>query len=289
METTRLVVGAAMRAPPTPQFRRRRLPHPRGGVHCLPFARAARPALLTRCSYSRKGNSNSRGKTPRESSGTVRLDVEESSDQGTKLANDQRKGDIRELFIQAQQNILYLNKQRLLVMEELKKLQDENEMLLQEIEVLEMEVQGVPLEALQSSRFCELLLRIDTMVISGMINMQEASDLREKVVNNRNIIQSTFSDIHHKANTELLSELRLFLRKPIEYATLYLCPNCYSYCLSFKDSTIQLHVLVPFSIHFNDPGHARQHSNSYILAIHILSSVITKWYIYLLSQVTCLT
>jgi len=216
METTRLVVGAAMRAPPTPQFRRRRLPHPRGGVHCLPFARAARPALLTRCSYSRKGNSNSRGKAPRESSGTVRLDVEESSDQGTKLANDQRKGDIRELFIQAQQNILYLNKQRLLVMEELKKLQDENEMLLQEIEVLEMEVQGVPLEALQSSRFCELLLRIDTMVISGMINMQEASDLREKVVNNRNIIQSTFSDIHHKANTELLSELRLFLRKPIE-------------------------------------------------------------------------
>ena len=40
-------------------------------------------------------------------------------------------------------DILYLNKQRLLVMEELKKLQDENEMLLQEIEVLEMEVQGV--------------------------------------------------------------------------------------------------------------------------------------------------
>jgi hypothetical protein len=40
-------------------------------------------------------------------------------------------------------DILYLNKQRLLAMEELKKLQDENELLLQEIEVLEMEVQGV--------------------------------------------------------------------------------------------------------------------------------------------------
>ena len=40
-------------------------------------------------------------------------------------------------------DILYLNKQRLLVMEELKKLQDENEMLLQEIEVLEKEVHGV--------------------------------------------------------------------------------------------------------------------------------------------------
>ncbi|RLN07070.1 putative starch synthase 4, chloroplastic/amyloplastic isoform X2 [Panicum miliaceum] len=275
METTRLLVGAAMRAPPpspappTPQFRRLRLPHPRGGAHCLPFAGAARPTLLTRCSYSRKGNSNSRAKPRHESSGAVRLDVEESSDQdhesllfqGTNLANDQRKGDIRELFSQAQRNILYLNKQRLLAMEELKKLQDENELLLQEIEVLEMEVQeqndlrrgfptptvftkkklyskmhissficlslnafhfltgalsGVPLEAMQSSRFCELLLRIDTMVISGMINMQEASDLREKVVNNRSIIESTFSDIHHKPNTELLSELRLFLRKPIE-------------------------------------------------------------------------
>ena len=118
--------------------------------------------------------------------------------QGTNLANDQRKGDIRELFSQAQRSnycpfplfkcsfmswstplrlmcfslfqrltqlwirftsvcgflinwsnnlcvtdILYLNKQRLLAMEELKKLQDENELLLQEIEVLEKEVQGV--------------------------------------------------------------------------------------------------------------------------------------------------
>lgn len=53
METPCLVVGAASRAPPpTPRFRRRRLPRPRGGAHCFPFARAARPALLTRCSYS---------------------------------------------------------------------------------------------------------------------------------------------------------------------------------------------------------------------------------------------
>lgn len=80
---------------------------------------------------------------------------------------------------------------------------------------------GIPLEAAQSSSFSELLLRIDTMVISGMINMAEASDLREKIVTNRSIIQSAFSDIHHKPNTELLSELRLFLRKPIEYATAY--------------------------------------------------------------------
>ena len=58
----------------------------------------------------------------------------------------------------------------------------------------------------------------------------------------------------------------------------------------FKVSTIQLHLLVfSLDIHLSEPGDTRQHGNSYILAIHILSSVITKWYIYLLSQVTCLT
>jgi len=110
------------------------------------FRARSRPHLIRSFHFHMcisKGNSNSRGKPRRESSGTVRLDVEESSDQGTNLANDQRKGDIRELFSQAQRNILYLNKQRLLAMEELKKLQDENELLLQEIEVLEKEVHGV--------------------------------------------------------------------------------------------------------------------------------------------------
>ncbi|CAL5020128.1 unnamed protein product [Urochloa decumbens] len=138
METTRLVIGAAMPAPSISQLRRRHFPHRRGGAHCLLSARAARPTFLTRCSYSSKGDGNSR-----ESSSTVRLDVEDSSDQGTSLANEQRKGDIYELFSQAQRNILYLNKQRLLTMEELKKLQDENTFLLQEIEALEAEVQGV--------------------------------------------------------------------------------------------------------------------------------------------------
>ncbi|XP_066332802.1 probable starch synthase 4, chloroplastic/amyloplastic isoform X2 [Miscanthus floridulus] len=219
METPRLVAAAASRAPPpTPRFRRRRLPSPRGGAHCFPFARATRPVLLTRCSYSsREGNGDSRGKPHRESSSTVRLDVDADSDQVPSLADE---GDVGELFRLAQRNILYINKQRLMAMEELKKLQDENNLLLEEIQVLETETQGIPLEAAQSSSFSELLLRIDTMVISGMISMAEASDLREKVVTNRSIIQSAFSDIHHKPNTELLSDLRLFLRKPIEYTSI---------------------------------------------------------------------
>ncbi|KAL5669254.1 hypothetical protein ACJX0J_021475, partial [Zea mays] len=163
-----------------------------------------------------EGNGDSHGKARRESSGSVRLDVEADSDQVPSLADEQREGDITELFNLAQRNILYINKQRLIAMEEMKKLHDENNLLLEEIQGLETEMQGIPLEAAQSSSFSELLLRIDTMVISGMISMTEASDLREKLVTNRSIIQSTFCDIHHKPNTELLSELQLFLRKPIE-------------------------------------------------------------------------
>jgi len=103
---------------------------------------------------------------------------------------------------------------------------------------------GIPLEAAQSSSFSELLLRIDTMVISGMISMVEASDLREKVVTNRSIIQSAFSDIHHKPNTELLSELRLFLHKPIEYDTTYLTfLQCYRLLLKFSAVLPDTHVL----------------------------------------------
>ncbi|KAK3155535.1 hypothetical protein QOZ80_2BG0204450 [Eleusine coracana subsp. coracana] len=215
METPRLVVGAALRAPPPPpQFRHRRLPPPRpAATHFLP---SARRAPLIRCSYSRKGKGGSGGKPRLESSSTVRLDVEANNAKGTNLADEQRNGDILELFSKAQQNILHLNKKRLVAMEELKKLQAENKSLLQDIEVLETEMQGVLSEAAQSSSFSELLLWIDTMVISGMISMTEASDMRKKVVDNRDIVQRSYYNIHLKSNSELLSELRLFMRKPIE-------------------------------------------------------------------------
>lgn len=39
-------------------------------------------------------------------------------------------------------DILYINKQRLIAMEEMKKLQDENNLLLEEIQGLETEMQG---------------------------------------------------------------------------------------------------------------------------------------------------
>ncbi|WVZ73220.1 hypothetical protein U9M48_021557 [Paspalum notatum var. saurae] len=218
MEPTRLVVGAALQAPPltppTPQFRRRRLTRPRGGAHCI--APAARPMLLVRCANSRKGNGDSRGGAVRWVPAIHLYDDSTLLRLGASLTDEQSEGGIAELFSLAQRNILYINKQRLKAMEELNKLQDENKLLLEELEALETQVQGVSLQTVESSSFCDILLRIDTMVISGMISVAEASDLREKILNNRSTVQSTFSAIHLKPNTELLSELQLFLRKPTE-------------------------------------------------------------------------
>uniref|UniRef100_A0A0E0NMJ0 starch synthase n=1 Tax=Oryza rufipogon TaxID=4529 RepID=A0A0E0NMJ0_ORYRU len=219
MEAPGLVVGSALRAaqpPPPPPLPR----SPRGAAdRLLIFSREPRPRLapLTRCYCSREGKGNARSKPHREGSNSVRLNVKANNDQETYLADERHEGvDIWELFSEAQRNILHLNKQRLVAMEELKKLQDENKSLLQDIEVLETERQGFSIEIAESSRFSELLLRIDTMTISGMVGMTEASDLRKKVIDNRYMIHSVFSDIHHKQDTELLSELRLFLRKPAE-------------------------------------------------------------------------
>uniref|UniRef100_A0A0E0K6L1 starch synthase n=1 Tax=Oryza punctata TaxID=4537 RepID=A0A0E0K6L1_ORYPU len=219
MEAPGLVVGAALRVPPPPP------PPPPALRRCtrgaadrlLVFSREPRLAPLTRCYCSREGKGNARSKPHREGSNSVRLNVKANNDQETYLADEQHEGvDIWELFSEAQRNILHLNKQRLVAMEELKKLQDENKSLLQDIEVLETERQGFSIEIAESSRFCELLLRIDTMTISGMVGMIEASDLRKKVIDNRYMIHSVFSDIHHKQDTELLSELRSFLHKPAE-------------------------------------------------------------------------
>lgn len=86
------------------------------------------------------------------------------------------------------------------------------------------------------------------MTISGMVGMTEASDLRKKVIDNRYMIHSVFSDIHHKQDTELLSELRLFLRKPAEYAPLphYISPPGSSFTIAILYSKILLHYTYIF-------------------------------------------
>ncbi|XP_020394323.1 uncharacterized protein [Zea mays] len=73
--------------------------------------------------------------------GFCRLDgVEAHSDQVPGLLDEQREGDVGELFSLAQWNILCINKQRLMAMGEPKKLQDENNLLLEEIRVLQTEI-----------------------------------------------------------------------------------------------------------------------------------------------------
>ncbi|XP_020080840.1 probable starch synthase 4, chloroplastic/amyloplastic isoform X2 [Ananas comosus] len=122
--------------------------------------------------------------------------------------------DIWKLFAHAQRNILYLNKQRLTAMEELKKVQEERDLLLEKIEQLEAQKQtGAQTEPVASPSFADLLLQIDSMVISGMIGSGEASSLRKKVMGSRSQINDAFCEIRHKTDMELLSELRLFTEK----------------------------------------------------------------------------
>jgi hypothetical protein len=84
--------------------------------------------------------------------------------------------------------------------------------------------------------------------------MVEASAIRKKVVDNRNTIQRAFSDIHLKSNTELLSDLRLFMRKPIEYAAITSASSSIAYSHLVINVSPTLHsllILVPFDIHLS--------------------------------------
>ncbi|GFY86701.1 UDP-Glycosyltransferase superfamily protein [Actinidia rufa] len=57
-----------------------------------------------------------------------------------------KHNDIWQLFREAQQNILYLNKQRMIALEELDEMKKEKKLLLNKIEQLEMKKAAQPLE-----------------------------------------------------------------------------------------------------------------------------------------------
>ncbi|XP_077219550.1 UDP-Glycosyltransferase superfamily protein [Tasmannia lanceolata] len=123
--------------------------------------------------------------------------------------------DIWKLFNDAQRNILYLNKQRLMAVEELNKIQSEKQMLLARIEQLEGEkqanvVKGSVAKPDDLSICCELLLRIDSMVVSGLIHKENALNLRRLVMDNKTSIAGTFYDINQRKDTELLTDIRNF-------------------------------------------------------------------------------
>lgn len=68
-----------------------------------------------------------------------------------------------------------------------------------------------------SLSLCELLLRIDSMVISGLLSKGEASELRNKLMENKVSIHNAISDIHQKTDMQLLSELGTISEKITRY------------------------------------------------------------------------
>ncbi|XP_057491634.1 probable starch synthase 4, chloroplastic/amyloplastic isoform X2 [Actinidia eriantha] len=129
-----------------------------------------------------------------------------------------KHNDIWQLFREAQQNILYLNKQRMMALEELDEMKKEKKMLLNKIEQLEMKKQpsfgkGFSPTRDKLSVRSELLLRIDSMILTGMIGTREASDLRRMIMDSKVSVANDFSTILHERDAELLAELHHYLNK----------------------------------------------------------------------------
>ncbi|XP_027360743.1 probable starch synthase 4, chloroplastic/amyloplastic isoform X3 [Abrus precatorius] len=141
-----------------------------------------------------------------------RLEGDKNVDMSQSISDDDQKvkdDNIWQLFKEAQQNILYLNKQRLVAVEELNKTKKEKQSLLNKIKKLEAEKQaGAGKDGL--STCSELLLRIDSMVLSSLISPGEASELRSLVINHKVNVADVFSVISDKRDPELLGELRHF-------------------------------------------------------------------------------
>nr|XP_007158277.1 hypothetical protein PHAVU_002G139000g [Phaseolus vulgaris]ESW30271.1 hypothetical protein PHAVU_002G139000g [Phaseolus vulgaris] len=140
------------------------------------------------------------------SEGNKNVDISQTiSNDGQNVKQD----NIWQSFKEAQQNILFLNKQRLGAIEELEKTSREKHSLLQKIKKLEAEKQaGAGKDNL--STCSELLLRIDAMVLSSMISPGEASELRSSVINHKVSLADVFNIISRKKDPELLGELRHF-------------------------------------------------------------------------------
>ncbi|XP_011657923.1 probable starch synthase 4, chloroplastic/amyloplastic isoform X3 [Cucumis sativus] len=120
-----------------------------------------------------------------------------------------KNSEIWQLFNEAQQNILYLDKQRALAIEELNKAISEKNLLLEKIKELELEKQAMDGKD-QASICWQLLLRIDSMVLTGMISSEEASKMRRLVMDHKVSIVDAFTDILQKKDAEVLAELRQF-------------------------------------------------------------------------------
>ncbi|KAL3813735.1 hypothetical protein ACJIZ3_015003 [Penstemon smallii] len=140
-------------------------------------------------------------------------DVEVHQNHLKSVSNEKEEehNDIWKLFKEAQQNIMYLNKQRLLAMEELDRVKNERNKLLDRVKQLELKNPG-SIKRDKLAICSELLLRLDSLVLNGIIGSTEASDLRRLVMDSRSSYDDFYETIS-KNDAELLAELRHLSKK----------------------------------------------------------------------------
>ncbi|KAK8716567.1 hypothetical protein V6N13_043873 [Hibiscus sabdariffa] len=127
-----------------------------------------------------------------------------------------KNGEIWTLFTEAQNNIRFLDGQRVKAMEGWYKTNEEKQLLIQKIKQLEKKYtkkDNLPL--------CwELILRIDSMVLGGLVSTEEASNLRRMVIDSKVSVADVFSGSLQQGDAELLAELRHFSGGSKRYASL---------------------------------------------------------------------
>ncbi|KAL9815546.1 putative starch synthase [Arabidopsis thaliana] len=146
------------------------------------------------------------------SEGHEEFDNSQKSLGQSSITKEAKHKDIWNLFREAQKNIMILNKQRLAAVDELEQLKKDKEELLERINQLEAESQIV-IKKDKSSLFWELLLRIDSMVINGLVNIEEASSMRKLVKEHEANISVFPLDVLQQGDAEILAELRRFTNK----------------------------------------------------------------------------
>ncbi|XP_034220641.1 probable starch synthase 4, chloroplastic/amyloplastic isoform X2 [Prunus dulcis] len=173
------------------------------------------------------------------SSSSSEANLQSSQPQESSNAEEPKQSEIWRLFREAQKNILHLNQHRLKAVEDLNKINIEKQLLVDRIEQLELEKQtAVAKPQDRLSMFWELLLRIDSMVLMGMVTIGEASNLRRLVMDHKVSVAEVFNDTLQKSDAEILAELRHFLERNQRYSNLELDEvqglqeieaECYSY------------------------------------------------------------
>ncbi|KAK2656693.1 hypothetical protein Ddye_009745 [Dipteronia dyeriana] len=178
------------------------------------------------CCFMKNGEVNGLSKptSQLESGGHDNAEMSQKQSLSSNVEPEMKHNDIWGLFREAQQNILYLNKQRLRAVEELNNANQEKQLLLDKIQQSEAENQGG--SGKDKLSICwELLHRIDSMVFTGLINTGEASDLRKLVLDYKVSVADVFTDTVQKRDAELLAELRHFSNgnKKSGYHIIHIC------------------------------------------------------------------